>query len=78
MLVLDGLTRDDEHVVTIAVHEARMLQMSLNAINTVGIGYTSFTHYPTFYGETGAIRPNTSFSQYFNYDEVKIVDLIIR
>jgi hypothetical protein len=57
MIVLDGLTRDDEHVVIIAVHEARMLQMSLNAMNAVGIGYTSFTHYPTYKGETGAVRP---------------------
>jgi hypothetical protein len=37
------LTRNDERVVTITVHEARMLQMSLNAMNAVGIGYTSFT-----------------------------------
>jgi hypothetical protein len=78
MLVLDGVTRDDERLVTIAVHEDRMLQMSLNAMDAVGIGFTSFPHYPNFEGEAGAIRPKTPYSQYYNDSEVKIVDLIVR
>jgi hypothetical protein len=52
MLMIDGLTRDDERVVTIAAHEAQMLQLLLNAIDSVGIGYTSFTRYPTYDGKT--------------------------
>jgi hypothetical protein len=78
ILVLDGLTRDEEHVVTNAVHDVRMLQMSLNAMSAAGIGYTLFTYYPTFEGETGAIRTGTPYSQYFRDAEVKIVNLIIR
>jgi hypothetical protein len=78
MLVIDGLTRDDERVVTTPVHEAQMLQLSLNAMDVAGIGYTSFTHYPTFDGETGAIRPKTPYTQCYNDSEVKIVDFIVR
>jgi hypothetical protein len=61
MLVLDGLTRDDKRVVTIAVHEARMIQMSLNTMNTVGIGYTSFTHYPTSKAKQASFAPKHHF-----------------
>jgi hypothetical protein len=51
--------------------------MSLDAMDAVGIGFTSFTHYPTFEGEAGAIRPKTPYSQYYNDAEVKIFDLIV-
>jgi hypothetical protein len=52
--------------------------MSLNAMDAVGIGFKSFTHYPTFEDEAGAIRPKTPYLKYYNDAEVKIVDLIGR
>jgi hypothetical protein len=57
MVVLDGIARDDKRVVTNAVHEARVIHMSLESINAVGIVYTTFTQYPVHNGETNTICP---------------------
>jgi hypothetical protein len=78
MLIVEGLTREDERVVTTAVHEAHLLHASLSVMDAVGIGYTAFTHYPVNEGEIAAIRPGTPHGQFCTDAEVKIVDLIAR
>jgi hypothetical protein len=75
MLIVDGLTREYERVLTT---KARLLNFSLNAMDAVGIGYTAFTHYPVLDGETAAIRPGTPHGQFYTDAEVKIVDLFAR
>jgi hypothetical protein len=78
MVFFDGITRDDERIVTNAVHEARMLRMSLEAINAVGIECTAFTQYPVYYGETNTNRRRIPLDQYTEDANLKIIDLIVR
>jgi hypothetical protein len=78
ILILDGLTKEDERIVTTTVHEARMFRMSLETINAAGIGHTAFTHYPTTDGEENALRPTVPMDQYVNDAKYKVTDLIIQ
>jgi hypothetical protein len=48
--------------------------MLLETIKAAGIGYTSFTHYPTTDGEENALRPTVPI----NYAKYKTTDLIVR
>jgi hypothetical protein len=78
MLVLDGITREDERVIINAIHEARMLRLSLTTIHSVGIGRTTFTSYPTYEGETNALRPPDLLSLFYGDADIKIIAAIVR
>jgi hypothetical protein len=76
MLILDGLSRKNERTITTIVHDTRLLHISLETINVAGIGYTSFTHYPTNDGEES--RPPIPMDQYVDDVKCKVIDAIIR
>jgi hypothetical protein len=78
MVITDGLTRDDERVVTNAVHEARLLHLSLSAMEAVAIGKTAFTAYPVGGGEDAVLRPGSPHGNYLSDAEMKVADLINR
>jgi hypothetical protein len=78
MVITDGLTREDERVVTNAVHEARLLHLSLSAMEAVAIGKTAFTAYPVGGGEDAVLRPGSPHGDYLSDSEMKVADLINR
>jgi hypothetical protein len=77
-VVLDGLSRDDERVLTGVVNDVRLLHASISAVHSAPFGTDTFQYYPPTSIELDTFRQSNTFEDTLLDGQVRTLDLISR
>jgi hypothetical protein len=77
-VVLDGLSRDDERVLTGVVNDVRLLHASISVVHSAPFGTDTFQYYPPTSIELDTFRQSNTFEDTLLDGQVRTLDLISR